>query len=421
MPQRWERELGKLSTLQVPPSTRARVADGPHGEGMPPSPRRGQRVAAGVVAFAVFGAAAALVAGAFRGPGTMATTSPDPETNVVVHLSSVDGPNARLVFRGRTAEPQIGRYCWVGTSGCTAPVLTPFANADFVQVPSGTPIAIVGDDALTSAEATVERSTDPMALNMQFGLSVPFHVVDLADGRYVLIVGATWPQGSVQFYFPIQVTGPAQAPPASTGPILTALLEAPRDGSMPVLSLNDQDRSGRFFASDGNWPGVTISPSPQQSFEGAIDPGTTLTLYGDAEKVEARLLVADADQHLTGESIPLELTPGGGATLPDYAGYFRLILVGTWPQGSAGFSVGITIGTPTDSPSPSPVTVGVVPDVIGFDERDAIVALKEAGFVVVGVFAPAKLPAGVVISSDPPAGTHADVETTVTLTVSTGH
>jgi hypothetical protein len=362
MSQRWERELEKLSTLQLPPSARARVANGPHGEGMPPSPRRGQRVAAGFVAFVVFGAAVALVAGAFRGAGTLATTSPDPETNIVVHLSSGDGPNARLVFRGRTAEPQIGRYCWDGTSRCTAPTLTPFANADFVEVPSGTPIAIVGDDALTSAEATVERSTDRIALNRQFGLSVPIHAVDLADGRYVLIIGATWPQGSVQFYFPIEVTGPAQPPPASAGPVLTALLEAPHDGSMPVLSLSGQDRSGRFFATDGNWPGVTISPSPRQSFEAAIDPGTTLTLYGDAEKVEGRLLVADASQQLTGESIPLDLTPGGGATLPDYAGYFRLILVGTWPQGSAGFSVAITIGAPsTDSPPPPPITVVLSP------------------------------------------------------------
>jgi hypothetical protein len=373
MLQRWERELEKLSTLQLPQSARARVADGPHGQGMPPSQRRGQRVAAGLVAFVVFGAAVALVAGAFRGAGTLAATSPDPETNVIVHLSSGDGPNAKLVFRSQTAEPQIGRYCWVGRS-CTAPVLTPFANADFVQVPSGTPIAIVGDDALTSAAATVERSTDPMALNRQFGLSVPIHAVDLADGRYVLMVGATWPQGSVQFYFPIEVTGPAQPPPVPSRPILTALLEAPRDGSMPVLSLSDQDRSGRFVATDGNWPSVTISPSPLQSLEGAIDPGTTLTLYGDAEKVEGRLFVADAEQHLTGESIPLELTPGGEATLPGYAGYFRLILVGTWPQGSAGFSVAITIGAPsTDSPPPPPIAV--VPDVVGLDQRDAVARL----------------------------------------------
>ena len=57
---------------------------------------------------------------------------------------------------------------------------------------------------------------------------------------------------------------------------------------------------------------------------------------------------------------------------------------------------------------------------IGLDERDAIVALKKAGYVAVGVFAPANLPAGAVISSDPPAGAHADVETTVTLTISNG-
>jgi hypothetical protein len=296
-------------------------------------------------------------------------------------------------------------------------VLTPFANADFVQVPSGTPIAIVGDDALTSAAATVERSTDPMALNRQFGLSVPIHAVDLADGRYVLMVGATWPQGSVQFYFPIEVTGPAQPPPASAGPILTALLEAPRDGSMPVLSLSDQDRSGRFVATDGNWPSVTISPSPLQSFEGAIDPGTTLTLYGDAEKVEGRLFVADAEQHLTGESIPLELTPGGGATLPGYAGQFRLILVGTWPQGTAGFSVAITIGAPsTDSPLLPPIAV--VPDVVGLDQHGAVARLTEAGFVSVAVMTPANGAAGVVVSSDPPAGTSTAVTTTIKLTVS---
>jgi hypothetical protein len=371
-----------------------------------------------LVAFAVFGAAVALVAGAFRGAGTLATISPDPETNVVVHLSSGDGPNARLVFRGRTAEPQIGRYCWAGKSGCTAAVLTPFANAEFVQVPSGTPIAIVGDDALTSAGAAIERATNPTVVNQQLGpTSVPIQAVDLADGRYVLIVGATWPQGSVQFYFPVEVTGSAQPPPASAGPILTALLEAPRDGSMPVLSLSDQDRSGRFFATDGNWPGVTISPSPRQSLEGAIDPGTTLTLYGDAEKVEARLLVADAGQQLTGESIPLQLTPGGGATLPDYAGYFRLILVGTWPQGSAGFSVAITIGAPsTDSPPPPPIAL--VPDVVGLDQHDAVARLTEAGFASVAVIAPANGAAGVVVSSDPSAGTSTEVTTTITLAVS---
>ncbi|MDP9300483.1 MAG: hypothetical protein M3P43_06270 [Actinomycetota bacterium] len=368
MAERWERELDKLSFVDAPPSTRASVLAGPRGEGMPPPPRRGQRVAAGVVAFLVFGAATTLVAGAFRSPGTPAATSPDPATSVVVHLTSSDGPDARLVFKGQAAEPQTGRYCWDGTSRCTDPALTPFANADFVEVPNGTPIAVVGDDALMRAAAAIERTTDPMYVVTRTGPTpFPIQAIDVAAGRYVLIVSATWPQGSVEFYFPIEVAGSAQPPPASAGPILTATLEAPRDGSMPVLTLSDQDRSGRFSATDGNWPGVTISPSSRRSLEREIDPGTTLTLYSDVEKVESRLLVADAEQHLTGESIPLELTPGGTVALPTYAGYFQLILVGTWPQGSAGFSVAITIGSPFADQPPSSPPIVVVPDVLGLD------------------------------------------------------
>src|SRR5438093_3449651 len=130
MPERWERELDKLSSMDAPASTRVRVTAGPRGDGMPPA-RGGQRVAAGVVAFVVFGAAAALAAGMFRSPGMTAAASPDPATSVVVHLISGDGPNARLVFRGQTAEPQIGSYCWDGTRHCTDSALTRFANADF--------------------------------------------------------------------------------------------------------------------------------------------------------------------------------------------------------------------------------------------------------------------------------------------------
>ncbi len=287
MPERWERELEKLTSLHAPSSTRARLAAGPRREGMPPSPRRGHRVAAGVVAFAMFGAAGALTVAAFR-----------------------SGPGA-------------------------APA-------------------------------------------------------------------------------------PASSGPPSAESQLVATLNTRTDGSMPDLVLSYGGRTDSFFATDGKWPGVDGFLLPIQIFNVSIDPGATISVDSDADRLEGRLFVADRDQRLTGASFPLNLSSGTGA-LPGDAGYFRLTLAGIWPTGSADFSVGITIGTPTDSPSPSPVTVGVVPDVIGLDERDAIVALKEAGFVAVGVFASAKLPAGVVISSDPPAGAHAHVETTVTLTVSTGH
>jgi PASTA domain len=210
-----------------------------------------------------------------------------------------------------------------------------------------------------------------------------------------------------------------QPTPSSGGAILTATLEAPRDGSMPELVLRYAGRTDSFHATDGEWPGVQGFPLPIQIFKGSVDPSATISVESDAESVEGRLFVADQDQRLTGESIPIDLS-SGRATLPDDGGYFRLNLIGTWARGSAGFSVGITIGTPTGATPSASVIEGVVPDVIGLDQRDAIVALKEAGFVGVGVFAPADAPAGVVISSDPSAGAIVDVRTTVTLTVSNG-
>ena len=66
MPERWEREIERLGTITAPRSTPTRIAEGPRGDRIPTAPRRGQRIVAVVVAFAVFGAAAAFVAGAFR-------------------------------------------------------------------------------------------------------------------------------------------------------------------------------------------------------------------------------------------------------------------------------------------------------------------------------------------------------------------
>jgi hypothetical protein len=80
MPERWERELGKLGTLTAPRSVSPRIGEGPHGNRMPQPPRRGQRIAAGIVACAVFGGAAALAAGVFRSAAPVAATPPPPET-----------------------------------------------------------------------------------------------------------------------------------------------------------------------------------------------------------------------------------------------------------------------------------------------------------------------------------------------------
>jgi PASTA domain len=277
MPERWEREVAKLGTLTAPRSVPSRISAGPHGDEMPPAAQPRRRIIAAVVGFAVFVAAAVLVAGAFR--------------------------DQRLI---------------------------------------------------TS--------------------------------------------------------------PSSGAAVLTASLDAPPDGSIPSLSLSTEDTSDRFSATDGKWPGVDLSPSPVQSFEGSIEPGTKLEVDGDANDIEGRLFVVDADGNETGESIPLSLG-SGGTSLPGFAGYFRLTLVGTWPEGEAGFSVGITIGTPPADWPPPPGTA-VVPDVIGLGKHEAVGQLIDAGFDVVSVANPAGETAGVVASQDPRPGTRIETTTVINLRMS---
>jgi PASTA domain len=295
MPERWEREIEKLGTLTAPRSTRTRVGEGPHGEVMPP-PRRGQRLVAMVVAFAVFGAAAAFAATAFR----RQTSS----------IPAARGP-------------------------------------------------------VTSFTVTVVAS------------------------------------------------------PTS----LDASLEAPPDGSIPSLTLAFGSTSSTFGAKDGVWPGASISPSPAQTFDATIDPGASLTLTTNASKVEGSLRIADRDQSLTGQSIPIDLS-SGSAVLPDQAGLYQLTIAGGWPDhGKVGFSVGLTIGTPpSDWPPPAPTST--VPDVVGLTLPQAMKVLMDAGFVSVSVAAPAGATkaeiasGGIVTAQEPAGGTETGVITNVKLTVS---
>jgi PASTA domain len=418
VPERWERDLESLRTVTAPRYTRARIDEGPHGEGMPPSPRRGQRIVVVVVAFAVFGAAAAFVAATFRRQTPSTPVAPDPATAVMVHLSSDDGPSARLEFETQTAEPQVGSYCWAegASTACADTSLTPFEPERFVTVPSGTPVVVDGDPALDGSVVTIARGTDPSEVILGHELARPITDIEDPDGRYILIVRGSWPQGEVEFFFPIEIVASTSSTPSREVSVLTASLEAPSDGSMPGLVITYRGSTHTFFAQDGRWPGVDLFPMPLQLFDASIDPGTTIAIESDAGRVDGRLFIADRDQRETGESIPLDLS-SGTTSLPDDPGYYRLTLVGTWPRGSAGFSVGITIGTPP-SDWPPAASVATVPDVVGLTQSQAVARLTDAGFVSVSVASPAGQTGGVVSAQDPAPGTQTYVTTTIRVTVS---
>jgi hypothetical protein len=417
MPERWERQVERLGTLTAPRSTSTRIAEGPRGAGMPPAPRRGQRIAATVVAFAVFGAAAVLAADAFRDQPSAVPAGPDAATTVIVRLGSSDeGPSASLEFGRRSVDPQVGSFCWSGTQHCVDAALVPFDAAAFVQVPSGTPVTLIPDEAVDHVVAWDTPGNDPQQVIETTGLVTPVDHVEGPPGRYVLAVDASWPMGDVTFYFPIEVVTSTFPTPSTEAPVLTAALQAPSDGSMPDLVISYQGQTQRFFAQDGRWPGVDAFPMPLQSLDTPLDRGTTIWIQSDADHIEGTLFIADADQRETGQSIPLDLTSGSGV-LPD-VGYFRLVLVGSWPRGEAGFSVGIRIGTPPNDWPPAPPRA-TVPNVVGLMQREAVATLTNAGFVSVSVASPAGATGGVVTDQVPAAGTETRTTTTIELTVAT--
>src|SRR6202008_4297243 len=72
MPQRWERQLRGLERLHAPESTRRRILEGPHGDGMPPTNGKAQRIVAGTVALLVFAGGLVFATNAFGGrPGVV--------------------------------------------------------------------------------------------------------------------------------------------------------------------------------------------------------------------------------------------------------------------------------------------------------------------------------------------------------------
>lgn len=92
MTERWEREIGKLGSVEAPSRVRTRFEQGPVGDGGDPLPRPRQRIIVGIVAFAVFTLAIALSAGAFSGqepapvPGGPNTPEPPFDDIAVVSI-----------------------------------------------------------------------------------------------------------------------------------------------------------------------------------------------------------------------------------------------------------------------------------------------------------------------------------------------
>jgi len=430
MPERWERELKKLEGLDAPATTRARIDEGPHGEGVPPAPGRGQRIMAGVVAFAVFGAAAALAFGAFGNDATTVPAQFPPDAVVVtfeVREEGMPNPTATMRAGGREVEGFGTSYGWdIPGGSMEADFFWPqpdfeFEEEDFLTVVAGAPLFLEG----SANDVTAKLHTASAPLVEPIG-PLPTHdgrgAIPTDLGRVVISFTASWPEGARDFYFAVEIV-PSEASPSpslDSPRELFATLDAPDDGTMPSLTLVYGDREQDFFAQGGEWPGVDAFPMPLFSFQDPLATGAVLRIEGDADAVDGELGIVRDDGSLTDDTLPLDLS-AGSATLPTEPGYYELDLTGTWPRGTAAFFVRIQIGQQKVSePSPLPAAEsGVVPDLVGIGEGDAYKLLYQAGLEGESAYEPVPgVAAGLVVSVQPAPGTAVAAGSVVQLVVS---
>jgi PASTA domain-containing protein len=427
MPRRWERELEKLEDLHAPAGTRSRIESGPRGDGMPPSPRRGQRLLAGTVAFAVFAVALAFTARAFGSRGTIAVGTDAPD--VVLLSFTVTGtgtgvPTGTLTVDDKTIEGNGSTYTWNfdGGSMVADTFGTEFQFETWTDVAAGAPINVEG--TATGLEGWLDASNNDSREPRRISdLDLENASVPSEPGRYVLEFRATWPEGARTFYFPVHVVPSTEvSPSASLSPVgasLIATLTSSADGSTPRFTLSD-GKLTRDYPVGGRWldePVYTVGML--FSFDRAIEPGGSLSIETDADRVAIEIASSWPDGRWRDAS-PIEIS-SGVAQLPSEPATYQLHIEGWWADGHVGSSVVITIGHPSEpSPSPLPsVQEGVVPDVVGLGVADAEKLLSQAGYEATVVYTPYPgVAAGMVASMAPGPGPLGSPGVRITLHVS---
>lgn len=363
MTEKWERELEKLRTVGVPSRVRSRVDEGPRrAEG--PGPSRGQRVLAGFVAFAFFGAALALAAGAF-GSGEVAIDTTQEPIVVRFEVGDDDGetPTATMSFGSATLEGFGGSYCWsAGGSQLCQDFATWYDPDRSIQLPAGRPIVLEGADVEEGSLFNCCGDTEPRLIER---LDLDHVFTPEESGTYLLSFYASWPQGSRSFTWFVDVL--ENEVPQPEGQIALIRLEATRTAPTGSLSFGgfsvpvriydycwDQDGDGQQDACQSPlWAEGWGSEDAYLS----IPVGTSYVLdEGGATGIEIRVSKGGGARAV-GDPVGIEAL----ASLDD--GLHVLSISASWPQGDVEFHFPIdvvAVESPEPPPSVEPVDLPVV-------------------------------------------------------------
>jgi hypothetical protein len=386
MTERWQRELKKLTSLEMPEDVRERME---RGAGLNSLPPRRQRVAAAVVAFAVFAAASAFAFQALRNRGPAANVGGSHGSVVAIDLRAGKvAPTATLSFMGSTRQGHASFTCWSATpqpqAGCSVSHWSQFEAKDFVTVPPDAQLAVAGD---AQAVRTSIESWGPSSSSYTGGLPQSIggydktlvFVSDLGDlktpvplnlkpGIYQLDISGRWPQGEQEFSFAIQIV-----------PGMTVDLRAATVASTASLTVSGFTWQG--FGGSTCWqqrPGVegcidVVAPHFATKDFISIPSNAELVTRGDAQTVSGVVLggrslltyhrlVMAMNGSPGSLNVPLDLATlhtvsnlgvlASPVQLDLAPGVYVLSITGTWPQGTREFYFMMWIDALLSPPSP---------------------------------------------------------------------
>lgn len=382
MPERWERELRKLRGVEVDePTVRERVGRGPSADLRPP---RRDRLVAGLVAFAVFGAAGAFAWRALSpsgtsdsvfGPGSwpVATVSlgsgPDGKSATL----SVGGSNQAGVFGAATSPDEPYPYAWVNP---TLPTL-----AQPLPMPMGSELELEGDVTIKELlygdaeqlDAGKGPDSGPIWAD-QPDFSEPYFLPwDENPERTYLKFFGTWADGSVlDVYFEVVFV----APDADLSDTVADIVVTPEPMGAAFVYGGQRSPMGIEGGTYGNTSIIgEFAGFDERSIVAKVPAGTPLEISGE-HLVEASVRAGNLPFGEEGRAL-------AGAVPPD-PGRYVLTMEVTWDGGSATFlhQIEVVEARTAAEPSPSPAPVGedtVVIDILrssgGTGDPEAIARL----------------------------------------------
>jgi hypothetical protein len=342
MPERWERELRKLSRLEMPSDVSARMERGPGPNALPP---RRQRIVAGVVAFSVFA-----VAGAFAFQALRERSTPQPPLGTppswladMARQEATDNgdPSPTLAEFALTDQaavaPAVGLTGGSGDKPEYVVVLHGRFVAQGAKVPAGT-APPTGDILIFTVDPTSHAVIDFGLTDSQKDPDPDLSGVPSLERFEIAPV-----QGPLGGSLTVRLQAPPMISTVSKTPFSLAFFSY-RGSHQRILM---RGRRG-YIMRPSRIITLPLRPSPV-SLSRVIRGGTPIRITGD----DATVVVSIWREGTLSRYSPVPLAAGVGI-LPVTPGEYVLRITATWHRGTDSAATGCIMSLRISAPAVSP-------------------------------------------------------------------